>query len=357
MSEKKKERSWEAKLRTSTRQLQKKAAEVDDAISMADQIENNYLLSLRIEERKAARKDAEVDEIIKNGTPEEKALYRLRDFDKTRGSGNSSYTTEQTNQLHHNYDNPEDKAAFLNYLKLYLDLQKYTDKLLGVVKTYEVEVALLSRLVDKHNALRKDIETFDLIRGYAMIVQGNNGTSAVHVFKDNTAPAHQTSDITALMQKFSNTLAEKYKDDGVKFKLSLAPNAASLTADINGKDGLHKRIVEQAKQAEINLSYVKAYIEPVEEYLTENYYSDYAPSQLLRNINNIKKQVFSKSLMALDCHISCINDKRMKGGAVTEAQEYEAVVPDYREVAPDKEVKDSCYLYLKNLRNEPPRFF
>lgn len=362
-----------AKLTKATRSLQKKAAQLDAALSRSEQEENNRLLALRIEERKAARPDMAVADVIKDGTPEEKAILRLKDYDLTKVSGKGFLTKDEIRGLHFSYETLVEKAYFINYLKLYNDLFKYADRLLGVIKMYEVEVALLSKLIDKYEAIHKDVEVYEILYGTLVMARSKNSKTGMSYSLTSKDPKDRKRLDDTTPEELLADFNEVHKDDGVVFKVNIkgelqwgtlhdggnvtlsgyvnSDQSGTLIADIDFKGGLYDQIKEQAKETEKFLSFVKAYIEPIEEYINENYYNDFVPSSLVSFINDIKEQKFSRRIIAKEYHLSPLNDKRSKGEEVTKGEEYEAVVPDYREVIPDQEVKDSCYNCIRDYRN------
>ena len=361
------------KIRKATREIQRTASKVNAALSRSEQEENNRLLALRIEERKAARPDMAVADVIKHGTPEEKAILRLKDFDLERMYKKGFLSLEEQKALHFSYDTPNDKAVFLNYLKLFADLGKYADKLLYVVKMYEVEVALLSKLIDKYEAIGRDMPLYEVL--YSSKISTGGSGMGYNLTDNDKTKMKRLEDTTpeALLAEMNDA----HKNDGVIIKRNVKGDlqrgtiyddgnvkiygnvnldkSGTLIADIDHEGGLHDQIQEQAKECEKKLSFVKAYIEPIEEYLAENDYYSFAPCLLENAINGIKEQEFSRNIIAKEYHLSYTNDKRSNGEEITALEEYEAVVPDYREVVPDKEVKDSCYIYIKEVRNEQPQ--
>lgn len=369
MDDKNKERS--AKFTKAARDIQKQAARMDAILSKSEQEENNRLLALRIEERKAARQDITTADIIKNGTPEEKAILHLKNFDSKK-YGKSVLSEKEQKYLINSFESIEEKAIFVNYLKLYADLGQYADKLLYVVKMYEVEAALLSKLIDKYEAIQRDITMYEILYGSLVMSKGNSGMG--YNLQDNDKKNMKRLDDTtpeALLAEMN----EVHKKDGVIFrsnihgelKQEMRPIAKNVTfrkwvckddeetliADIDFKGGLYDQIKEQAEDCKKKLSFVKAYIEPVEAYLDENDYYAFSPSRLLKAITDIKEQNFTRDIIAHEYHRSYVNDKRSNGEEVTKGEEYEAVVPDYREITAHKEVKDSCIKYLKETRDEP----
>lgn len=369
MSEKNEERA--AKFRKATRDIQKQAARIDAILSRSEQEENNRLLALRIEERKAARPDITIADVIKKGTPEEKAILHLRNFDSKK-YGKSVLSEKEQKDLVYSFTSVEEKAIFLNYLKLYADLGQYADKLLYVIKMYEVEAALLSKLIDKYENVQKDVPLFEILYGSLVMSNGHSGMG--YNLQDNDKTKMKRLDDTtpeALLAEMN----EAHKNDGVIFRANLKgelkremrpvgkgvkynkwiniDGEETLIADIDFKGGLYDQIKEQAETCEKNLTFVKAYIEAIEEYLDENGYYDFSPSRLLNAIKNIKEQNFTRDIIAHEYHRSYINDKRSNGEEVTKGEEYEAVVPDYRDIKAHKIIKESCIKFLKETRDEP----
>lgn len=367
------DKEWYAKFDQNIRKIQKKAAQMDAALSKSEQQENNRLLALRTEERKAVRPDMAVADVIKNGTPEEKAILHLNNYEMSTFR-KSVMSKKENIDLFHSFETAEEKAVFLNYLKLFADLGEYADKLLYVVKLYEVEAALLSKLIDKYEAIQKDVVMFEILYGSLIMSKGHTGMS--YNLKSNDKTKMKRLDDTTPEALLAD-MNEVHKKDGVIFRANvkgelkeeMRPVAKNVTyrmgvnidgedtliADIDFEGGLYDQIKEQAEECQTNLSYVKAYIEPVETYLEAYGYFDFAPSRLIDAINDIKEQNFTRNIIAKEYHRSYINDKRSNGEEVTKGEEYESFVPDYREITAHEEVKQSCIKFLKQVRDEPQK--
>lgn len=370
-----KKTSREEWLKKSIRNLQQTAAQHDKVLSRSEQEENNRLLALRIEERKAARPDMAVADVIENGTPEEKAILHLRNFDMGRMYKEAFLSKEERKALVNSLESQEDSAVFFNYLKLFADIGKYADKLAYVFKMYQVEVALLSKLIDKYEAIQRDIVVYQML--YGSIIMGKGHTGMSYNIESNDKTKMKSLD-SATPESLIAEFNEVHKKDGVIFRSNVkgelqwgtlhdnanvtisgevnSDGSGILVADIDFEGGLYDQIKEQAKECEEKLSFVKAYIEPIEEYLEEYFYHSFAPSRLELTISNVKEERFSRDIIAPEYHLSHINDKRANGEKVTKGEEYEAVVPDYNEVQANEEVKQSCYKFIKQVRNEPQRY-
>lgn len=330
----------EDKIRKNSRALQRAAAQMNEALNGKEQAVMNRLLAERKEERQTARTDMEVEEVIKSGTPEEKALTILRDYERERNGEKPTLTLKQKKALHFDYEKKEERAFFLNYLKLYSDLSDYADKLIPIYRAYQIEIALLSKQTDKYDAIQKDFVLYGIL--YNSL--GKENSDIKYNLYDN--------DLTKMKSLAENTpetllaeFKERHKDDGVSF---YAPNGHLELETTN----LCEQMEEQGYKCMQKLSFVKAYIEPVEEYLEENGYRDYAPSKLLSPIRDTIEERFSRSIIAPEFHKSLLNDRRNKGEEILIKEMYAAVVPDYREVEPSKIVKDSCIVYIIEHRNE-----
>lgn len=365
----KKQEDRKAKCYEAVRNLQKTASQLDAALSSKEQKENNRILALRTKERKAIR-DLSLDEVIKNGTPDEKAYIVLRYYDDSK-FGKEKYTREQISTVFSTFETENDEAIFFTYFKLYDDLFAYADKLFLVQKRYEVQIAILSNLISKYEAIQRDMIVYQILYGSCLTGKGHTGMSYnIQGGGKNKSKSLDETTPEALLAEFN----EIHKGDGVIFKdnvkgklqwgkLHDGANASfygevnedlsgTILADIDFKGGLYDQIKKQAERCEIELSYVKAYIEPIKAYVKKNKYEMFAPTRLHYSIEGIEEERLSRRLIAKEYHISELNDKRKKGKEVTKKEEYEAVVPDYREVVPDAEVKESCLTRLKKMRDE-----
>lgn len=343
------------KLNKFTRKVQKSAARMDAALSRSEQEENNRLLALRTEERKAARKGMAVDDIIKNGTPEEKAEIVARDFDYLRQTEKGCITLEEKKAVYFSFDDDtiegqEEHAVFLNYLKLYTDLGDYTDRTMLVYNMYQVEVALLSKLIDKYEAIDRDLMFYEILYGSLVGTKGHSDMK-YNLHDNDKAKMKRLDDTTpeALLAEFNDI----HKNDGVVFKDP--KQDGTLVTDIDFKGGLYGQIKEQGERCAVKLSYLKSYIEPIVDYLDKNRYWAFAPLRLTATIKEIYMEDFSKGIIASKFHLRNLKEKLHKGEAVTEKEKKMAVVPDYYRVKPDEEVKNSCIDYIKRRRNEPPK--
>lgn len=355
-----KKTSREDWLNKSLRNLQKTAAQYNEALGRKEQEENNYLLSLRIEERKAARPNMSANEILKEGTPEEKAEIIARDFDFLRLKGEGCITPEEKKAIYSSFTERqhEDRAAFANYLKLYTDLGDFGDRFLYVYKMYQVEIALLSKLISKYESIQKEMTILEILYGSLVMSKGHSGMS--YNLQDNDKTKMKRLDDTtpeALLAEMN----EVHKKDGVIFKVVEREHPddgwtySPLEADIYYKGGLYDQIKEQAETCKIKLSYVKSYIEPVTDYLNKNQYWKFAPLRLTAAIKDIWDETFSRDIIAPEYHFKEMHDRAEKGEKVTKQEMDMAVVPAYYAVETDEEIVRSCVRYIKRRRNEPPK--
>lgn len=358
-------------IKNSLRNIQNEASKIDEALARKEQEEENEQLAARIKERKAARKGLDVDEIIKSGTPEEKAALAVSDYDASSFCKGGFLSPENKKALKASIATYEDSVTFMGYLKLYSDLVFCENRLAYLFKRYQVEVALLSKLIDKYEAIQKDLGIYQAI--YGERVGSGSGRGIKYNLTNDKTNAKDISQTTpeALLVEFN----EVHKGDGVIFKDNVKGNlvegtlydgngitiygeinedgSKTLIADIDFKGGLYDQIKDQAKECEKELSYVKGAIEAIEDYVIGNCFLAFVPNRMELTIENVKEERFSRSVIAPGYHQSQLNYKRDdKGETVTKEEEYEAVVPDYYEVQADEDVKEDFLKFIIKRRNE-----
>lgn len=332
----------ERKLKKAVRGLQKKAARMDEALSAIEQEEDNYLLSLRVEERRAARRHLTAKEVLKTGTPEERAEMIACDFDSLRTNGKGTITPEEKSAIYSSYkDDPENFITFTGYLKLYADLADYTDKALFVYKTLQEKDTLLVGLLTQYESIQRERRILDIL--FKFVASKKCSGISYNLQDEDKTKEKSLDDETP--ETFLAEINEAYKEQGVTFRDEISDDGQKhLVADVSFKGGLRDNILDQSKQCKRYLSYTKSYLEPLRDYINKNGYWNFAPQRLIKLIEDVTEGSFSKSIIAPE-----FCTKEIRG----EESKTDAVVPAYDEVETDDFVVRGCYDYLKRKRNEP----
>ena len=112
--------------------------------------------------------------------------------------------------------------------------------------------------------------------------------------------------------------------------------------DVEEKGGLYSRIQEAAKDATKDLSDFKAYVIVAEEYIYKSTLK-YMPIPIQMSIENAEEERYTRYLVKnLRYFRSELNQRKERGETVTPGEEKRAVIPDFYEVKPSKNVLADC---------------
>jgi hypothetical protein len=112
--------------------------------------------------------------------------------------------------------------------------------------------------------------------------------------------------------------------------------------DVEEKGGLYSQIQEAAKDATKDLSDFKAYVIVAEEYIYKSTLK-YMPIPIQMSIENAEEERYTRYLVKnLRYFRSELNQRKERGETVTPGEEKRAVIPDFYEVKPSKNVLADC---------------
>ena len=119
--------------------------------------------------------------------------------------------------------------------------------------------------------------------------------------------------------------------------------------DISGRGGLYSQIKQHAKSAKDDLRDFKAFTDVLGEFMNTSTLL-YMPISIVMNIENAAKESYARYLVKNTSFFrSELNERRENGEDITPEEERRAVIPDFYEVTPTKEVYKACNKYIKDL--------
>ena len=112
--------------------------------------------------------------------------------------------------------------------------------------------------------------------------------------------------------------------------------------DVEEKGGLYSQIQEAAKDATKTLSDFKAYTTVAENYIKKSTLK-FMPIPIQMSIENAEEERYTRYLVKnLRYFRSELNQRKERGETVTPGDEKRAVIPDFYEVKPSKNVLADC---------------
>ena len=227
-------------------------------------------------------------------------------------------------------------------------MEEYAAKLDKVYQGYLLRVSELARLIDKYETLEGNTMLYELL--YSCVTHKRGKTGIKYSLVDNI-PQKSLDDTTP--EGLLAEMNDLHKDDGVKYIVTKnAQGEDELKANMQYNGGLRERLVTKAAECATWLSYVKAYITTIEDYVGKYYLTPFLPVEMAQNIENVKGEKYTQKTIAREYHLSEINKKRAEGQAVSIEEVQMALVPDYEETTPNELVAQSCIHWLKLKKYE-----
>lgn len=191
-------------------------------------------------------------------------------------------------------------------------------------KTYQTAVAQLAVSLNiweaGEAAAKIENEEWKLCEGIGKVV----GANVVNL------------DRLGVLESVAKTFNKQRAVKGTKLKVDKAKS--ELVLDISFKGGLYEKIKKEAENAqecmEDFIAFYKA-IEDVRKYL----YVDYLPISITISAQNIKEDFYTRYLVEEKAFFrSYLNERKDRGETITAADKRRALIPDYFEARPTKEL-------------------
>ena len=263
-------------------------------------------------------------EILNDGTLIEKARLYFSSVDLKGYFGeNTRLTTEEEAKIFASVKTYGDKELFEKCYREYSALIEYGEKLRFYFKSFQTSLAILAVSLNKWDGYERTAETLN------------------DIFNSNQ-DGEQLPDVYEVAKRFTF--------DGAKLKVD--KEKRSFVVDISGRGGLYSQIKQHAKAAKEDLRNFKAFTDVLGEFMNTSTLL-YMPISIVISIDNAAKESYARYLVKnLSFFRSELNERRENGESITPEDERRAVIPDFYEVTPTKEVYKACKKYIKDLMTD-----
>ena len=284
------------------------------------------------------------EQILESGTLKEKIRLYICYLDADNYFGNdSSLSPEDMYKITSSVKTEEDKAEVSQYFKEYRTLNKFGDNLRFYFKRFQTSFAFLAKMLNLLDRLEKDLEQRNaLLKIFLSIPSIEEAGSAPEGAPYFTTEAEKES----FTQEVVKRLMSLGKDTGVLLHYSQKDKRFNF---LHPKDGLLSKIQKEAKDVEETLADFKAFAVVAQDYCNKSKLK-YLPISVQMCIENAEEERYIRYLVDnLRYFRSELNDRKSQGCKVS-AKEYRwAVIPDYYEIKPSKEVLENCKEGINNI--------
>lgn len=288
------------------------------------------------------------EEILESGTLLEKLRLYFSSGDLSGYFGtNGELTKREQAKIAASIRTNEDRKIVQQCYKEYYTLIDYGKELRFYFKRFQTTYAMLAVLLNKW-------DSYQITAGNLTLMY-----SCIDGDKLPITPPDGTEDEREKWGKIGELYAKYIQEFFVKGNLGLNMDGAGLffsqkencffvDVDLDGA-GLYNEVLKEAKETAEALADFKAFAVAIEEFIEKSKLR-FMPISIQMSIENAEEENYTRYLVKnLSFFRSELNLRKEKGERITPEDEKRAVIPDYYEVTPTKEVYDSCTIYIKQL--------
>lgn len=273
------------------------------------------------------------EDILKSGTLLQKIRLYISSIDLSGYfEAKERLTEEELKQIRASIRTKEDKELVNLCVKEYNTIFEFGTRLSFFFKRFQTSYAVLAVLLNKWESYEYTAKQLTLLYSLmksSVIIGGDSD----NLFGDEIYPEETRKNFIQDLL-YSNVL------DGATLQFN--EKTENFHIDVEEKGGLYSRIQEAAKDATKDLSDFKAYVIVAEEYIYKSTLK-YMPIPIQMSIENAEEERYTRYLVKnLRYFRSELNQRKERGETVTPGEEKRAVIPDFYEVKPSKNVLADC---------------
>ena len=282
------------------------------------------------------------EQILESGTLKEKIRLYICYLDEDNYIGSEkSLSDEDMKKIASSVKTAEDRKAVELYFREYQTLKKFGVVLRYYFKRFQTSFALLAKqlyLLDKYEA---EVETYNAGLASFLAIPSSEAEGAILHFKTE-------EDKQRAVKKLASNLAKEASKSlsGEVILLDLE----QMKLRLNLKKGkILSEIQKEAKEVEDNLADFKAYALVALDYWNKSKIH-YLPISIEICVENAEEESYIRYLVDnLRYFRSELNNRKDRGETITQEEYLLAVIPDYYEVKPSKDVLADCKDGIKRI--------
>lgn len=283
------------------------------------------------------------EEILKSGTLLQKLRLYFSSIDLSGYfEATEQLTLEEERIIKTSIKTKEDIALTKLCIKEYNTISAFGSRLSFFFKRFQTSYAILAVLLNRWDGYEYTAKQLTLLYSLmknSWIELNEEGERAdiygIEIYPDGV----RHSFIKDLI--YSNVL------DGATLKFNEATEEFYIDGEEKG--GLYSQILEEAKSTTKDLSDFKAYATVAEDYINKSTLK-FMPIPIQISIENAEEERYTRYLVKnIRYFRSELNQRKANGETITPEEEKMAVIPDYYEVKPSKNVLEDCKANIKKL--------
>lgn len=280
------------------------------------------------------------EQILESGTLKEKIRLYICYLDEDNYLGSEkSLSDEDMKKIASSVKTAEDRKAVEHYFREYQTLKKFGVVLRHYFKRFQTSFALLAKqlyLLDKYEA---EVETYNAVLASFLAIP----SSEEEILHFKTEEDKRRA-VKKLASNFAKEVSKSLSGEVILLDLE------QMELSLNLKEGkILADIQKEAKEVEEDLADFKAYALVALDYWNKSKIH-YLPISIEICVENAEEERYIRYLVDnLRYFRSELNNRRDRGETITPEEYLLAVIPDYYEVKPSKDVLADCKDGIKRI--------
>lgn len=234
----------------------------------------------------------------------------------------------------------EDRKLLDDCVKEYKTISNFGSRLNYFFKRFQTSFAVLAVLLNKWDSCEFTAKKLTLLY---YITQ----TEVIAYFEGE--PPEQWERKEKYPEEIRKRLIEDLEFsqvlDGAALKFD--KEKGKFYVDVNEEGNLYSQIIEESKSVSTELSNFKAYVVVAEDYIKKSKLQ-YIPTTIKMSVENAKSERYTRFLVKNKRYFrSEINKKKAMGETITKEDEKIALIPDFYEVKPSRNILADCKEAIK----------
>lgn len=281
------------------------------------------------------------EDILERGTLIQKLRLFLGSYDLSGYfEAEEEITEEEQRKIKASILTQEDRSLTNTCVKEFNKISDFGKLLSFFFKRFQTSYAILAVLLNKWDSYEytaKQLSTLYSVmkESFVLITEEDETVDLIDIYTKETI----SNIINDLI--YSNIL------EGAKLKFN--EDTEEFYIDVEEEGGLYSQILEEAKSTSKDLSDFKAYAIVAEDYIKKSKLK-YMPIPIQHSIESAAEERYTRYLVKnLRYFRSDLNQRKARGETITQEDEKRAVIPDFYEVPPSKNVLKDCKQALKKM--------
>ena len=310
--------------------------EAEAALPSMERLANGYMIQLDNNGKIMSK-----EEILKRGTLLQKLRLYISSIDLSGYfEAEEQLTKEEERAIVSSIRTEKDRELSKLCVKEYRTIFDFGTRLSFFFKRFQTSYAILAVLLNKWDSYEYTAKQLTLL--YSLMK-----SSFVEISEDGEVVQELGGEIypDETRASFIEDILHSNVLDGAKLKFDDKTDTFFIDADETG--GLYAEILEEAKSVTKDLSDFKAYAVVAEDYIKKSTLK-FMPIPIQLSIENAEEERYTRYLVKNKRYFrSELNQRKANGETISKEDKKRAVIPDFYEVKPSKNVLEDCKIAIK----------